>query len=101
MTDRAFDDDVELPEQEGEAAAPAAGPRWKKLAILVGAPVLALALIAGGLFATGVAQKMLGLGAKHEEPAPAPKKAVFYDLPEMLVNLSGGGRKTSFLKLSI
>ena len=30
-----------------------------------------------------------------------PGQAIFYDLPEMLVNLNTGGRKSSFLKIRI
>ncbi|MEX0757957.1 MAG: flagellar basal body-associated FliL family protein, partial [Tistlia sp.] len=38
----------------------------------------------------------------HEEVlAKAPKSTVYYELPEMLVNLSSSGRKTSFLKLTV
>jgi flagellar FliL protein len=107
MTDRAVDDDAEVP-QAAEAEKPA-GSRWKKLALLVGAPLLAFILIGAGLWVTGIGPRMLGMGGGHgevgekaEAPQPGPpKKAVFYDLPDLLVNLNGGGRKTSFLKISI
>ena len=35
--------------------------------------------------------------------APTPKvaRSVFYDLPEMLVNLNAGGRKVSYLKIVV
>jgi flagellar protein FliL len=100
MTDRALDDDVELPEgADPEQAAPARSK--KKLIILAGAGILVLALAGAGLWFSGI---LGGDGhrdeEKHEEAA-APKKAVFYDLPDLLVNLNGGGRKTSFLKISI
>jgi flagellar FliL protein len=98
MTDRAFDDDVEAPPEEG--AAPAPGKSRKKLLVLVGAPVLALLLVGGGLWATG----FLGKGGEHGEKAEAqqpPKETVFHDLPELLVNLNSSGKKTNFLKMSI
>src|SRR3954471_9471346 len=104
MTDRVLDDDVDASgEGDAEAAAATAKPRWKKLALLIGAPVFAFLLIGGGLWATGLAGKLLGGSheAEHAEPAPPPKKAMFYDLPDLLVNLNGGSRKTSFLKISI
>src|SRR5260370_8896917 len=43
------------------------------------------------------------IGAKSEvqEEKAVPKQTVFYDLPELLVNLNGAGRKASFLKMSI
>jgi flagellar FliL protein len=102
MTDRVLDD-AELPEGGAEAALAKGGGK-KKLLILIGAPILALVLIGGGLWATGVMGKLFGGSAEkheaHEAPA-APKKTVFYDLPDLLVNLSGSGRKTSFLKMAV
>src|SRR5207302_632833 len=89
-------------EAGSEGAAAPAGARWKRLALLVGAPVLAFLLIGVGLWATGIAGKLLGgHEAEKTEQAPPPKKAMFYDLPDLLVNLNGGSRKTSFLKISI
>jgi flagellar FliL protein len=39
---------------------------------------------------------------KKEQAAAQPAKpAVFYNLPEMLVNLNTAGRRTSFLKISV
>jgi flagellar FliL protein len=106
MAERALDDNEALDDAaEGDAAKPA-GPRWKKLALLVGAPVLAFVLIGVGLWVTGIGGRLFGGGHEAEktekaEPATPAKKAMFYDLPDLLVNLNGGGRKTSFLKISI
>src|SRR4051794_15841673 len=102
MTDRAFDDDNDAPTIDGSAA-PSRGGK-KKLIILIAAPLLAIALIGGGLWASGLAGKLLGGGHAEEKKAeekPVAKEAVFYDLPELLVNLNSSGRKTSFLKMSI
>lgn len=98
MTDRAFDEDV-----EAAASAVAAAPRWRKPAILVGAPVVALLLIGGGVWVSGLGQKLFGQAEEKQQPAAdaAPKKTVYYDFPDLLVNLNGNGRKTSFLKISI
>ena len=51
------------------------------------------------------------LGGDEEETAAAeeggegepeaPREVVFYDLPEMLVNLNSGGRQSSFLKIQV
>jgi len=103
MTDQAIaEDGVEAPE-EGAAATPA---RFggKKLLLFVAAPVLALLLIAAGLYFTGMLNRFLG-GEKtesHEEKEKAAhKETVFYDLPDLLVNLNGTGKKSSFLKMAI
>lgn len=39
--------------------------------------------------------------AKAEEAAKPPKPMVFYNLPELLVNLNSQGRRASFLKISL
>jgi flagellar FliL protein len=95
MTDRAFDDDVEVPPADGAAPAPAKSR--KKLLILLAAPLLALLLVGGGLWATG----FLGGGHEEKAEAPPPKETVFHELPELLVNLNSSGKKTNFLKMSI
>lgn len=102
MTDHAIADDVaEAPEGEEKAATSRFGR--KKLIIFVAAPVLALLLIGAGLYFTGMLDRFIGSKSEaHEEKPAAPKQTVFYDLPELLVNLNAAGRnKASFLKMSI
>lgn len=88
------------------ADAPAAGRSRKKLILLVATPVLALLLIAAGLYLAGFGH-LLGLGHAHGEgeaahaAAAAPKTPAFFDLPEMLVNITASGRRPGFMKLSI
>jgi flagellar protein FliL len=77
----------------------------KRLILFIALPVLLLAGTAAGLYFSGVAQVLLGTKkeetAKAEAPPPPPKEAVFYDLPDMLVNLNTGGKKSNFLKISV
>ena len=78
----------------------------KKLVLFVIVPVFLL-LCAGG----GAAAYFLGLfggqdevtaeGAAGEAAEAIPKDVVFYDLPEILVNLNTGGRQATYLKMSI
>lgn len=89
----------------------------KKLLLLV---VLPLLLIVGGLagaYFAGLADPLIAMVAGGEEHAEAEASApggeegqpgmpvsaaVFYDLPEMLVDInSAGGRKRTFLKLRV
>jgi flagellar FliL protein len=77
----------------------------KRLLLFIAVPLLLLAGTAGALYFSGIAQVLLG---KHEEaktdappPPPPAKEVVFYDLPDMLVNLNTGGRKTNFLKITV
>jgi flagellar FliL protein len=74
----------------------------KKLIIIIAAPLLLL--IFGG--ASAYLMGFIGAGgedtAAAENQAPKkPEKTVFYDLPELLVNLNSAGRRTNFLKISV
>lgn len=72
----------------------------KVLVLYIALPILAL-LIGGG----ATAYFMGLLGGAHEEAAVEHSgkehKAVFYDLPEILVNLNGAGKKETYLKIRI
>jgi flagellar FliL protein len=90
----------------------------KKMLLLI---VLPLVLVIGGgaaAYFSGLADPLVALitGQKAEEaaaedaPAPATPaegapaaatNAVFYDLPEMLVNINTAGRKRNFLKMRV
>jgi flagellar FliL protein len=102
MTDQAITADQadEAPDQEG--AEPTPGSGRKKLLLFVAAPVLALLLIGAGLYFTGVLNRFIGTKTDaKEEKAATPKATIFYDLPDLLVNLNSAGRKSSFLKMSV
>lgn len=99
MTDRTIDDDAGL--SEADEAPPPAKPSRLKLVILIAGPLAALLVVVGGLWLTGIWPFSKG-GASHAAEVKAPpRQTAFLELPEMLVNLSASGRKTSFLKLSI
>jgi flagellar protein FliL len=100
MTDQAIADDLaESPENEETAAAPRFGR--KKLILCIAAPLLVILLIGAGLYFTGMLNRFIGTKSEAQNEKAAPKQTVFYDLPELLVNLNGNGRKASFLKMSI
>jgi flagellar FliL protein len=98
MSDRTADEAVEVPAQE----TPPPPSRRKGLLIGVGA-LLLLALTGGVLYMFGVVDRVIGhKPAEQEKVAEAPPPpAVFFDLPDLLVNLNTTGRKASFLKLSV
>ena len=99
-----LDEDTAGGDEEGEGGAKKGGK--KKLFIIVG--VVLLLLVGGGAAAyfTGLLDSLFG-GSKSPaavvpgEPGAAGPGAVFYDVPELLVNLNTGGRKSSFLKIRI
>jgi flagellar FliL protein len=95
-------DDDKAAGEGGEDQAPAK----KKLSVVMLALIVAvpLLLIGGGaaayflLFAKS--EDAVAAAAKAEEAKP-PKAMVFYNLPELLVNLNSQGRRSSFLKISL
>lgn len=97
MADEAMDDGMAGGRRRGS----------KKLILLVAFAVLLMVGTAAGLYFSGIASTLLGRGdekteVKVEAPPPPPKVAVFYDdLPDMLVNLNTGSKKSSFLKLHV
>lgn len=87
---------------EGEGAASPSKPRSKLKILLILLPVL-FALAGGGAFAA----KAFGLigwhGEEHAEAAAnaGPPQQLYYDLPEMIVNLSASDKRAQFLKLKV
>jgi flagellar FliL protein len=92
-------------EAEGEAAT--AEPKRRRFAgrtivLFVIAPLLLLVSLGAGAHFSGLTAKVFGGGDSTEHAAAQPAKpAVFYNLPEMLVNLNTAGRRASFLKISV
>jgi len=92
----------EKPEQTGSDEAPPP-KRGKAKLLMIAIPVLLVAVL-GGLWFSGIAPKLLGMGpepkpepqAKSEEPHPQP---IFVELPEMVSNLNASGKRTSFVKV--
>ena len=113
------DEDIEAEDTDGtggEAGGEAPKKKFggKKLILIGGVAVLVLVGAGAGLFFSGI----LGGGDDDEEvvaqaaaemdgeetgarPSDEAREAVFYDLPEMLVNLNTGGRQASFLKIQV
>ena len=75
----------------------------KKIVLFIVLPLLLLGGAAGGLIFAGIIDPF---GTHHEQSSDKPKtvdpsQLVFYDLPELLVNLNGSGRRISFLKMRV
>lgn len=85
----------------------------KKLVLYVVLPILVLAGVGGGLFATGILGGLLGgteeveadAGEEEDPAAAAPAEPVgpgyFYDLPNIIVNLNTGERQQHLLAISV
>lgn len=86
-------------ETEGEVEGGEAPKKRGKRAIVIIAAVVGLLVLVGG----GGAAYFLLFAKKQEvevKPEP-PKVTVFYDLPDILVNLNSTGRQASYLKLKV
>jgi flagellar protein FliL len=100
MAEQTADQDVDI--SAGEAGAASSGGKRKLIIIAAGA--IALLLVTGAvLYFTGIVDKFVGHkeAATEKAAAAAAPVAVFFDLPDLLVNLNTNGRKASFLKLSV
>ncbi|WP_298983940.1 flagellar basal body-associated FliL family protein [uncultured Roseibium sp.] len=88
-------------EDEGENGAESAGGGKKKLFLFggIGLVVLLAAGGAGYYFLMGSSAPMV-MSGDPEAPQAVQKPVVFYDLPEMTVNLATDGR-TTYLKVRI
>lgn len=100
--------------QEGEQSAEEGGLGGKrlsrkKLILFIVLPLMLFIALGAGLYFTGVLDPMLGKKEKageHGEMAEGeahgePGMGHYYDLPDLIVNLSDAGNKQRFLKLSI
>jgi len=111
MADEDVDDELEEAEGSGEGGEDEGEGESKKggklkLIIIVAAILLIIVGGAAAAFFTGLLDPLLGVDEHAEEKAmaegaPGAQQAVFFDLPEMLVNLNTGERKTTFLKIRV
>ncbi len=102
----ADDDELEEEDDEDEDGEESPKSSKKKLIIIVG---VALLVVVGGVAAayfTGLMQPLIDMIGGSPPPAQEGKAAVakepvFYDLPEILVNLNTGTRKATYLKIRV
>lgn len=100
MADQALTQDLGDIEIE---ATPRGGLNGKKLVLFIILPLLLLLGGLGGAYFAGLLDPLLGRSAApvEEEHAPVAPQTVFFDLPQMLVNLNTGGKKNNYLKIAI
>jgi flagellar protein FliL len=88
------------PAEEGEAKEPRRRAlSGKKLVLFVILPLVLLLTIGGGGAYVFLGKKKEEV--KVEEKPDQVKALVYYNLPEILVNLNAAGRRSSFLKMTI
>ncbi len=104
MNDAAVSDDLDLDEEAGdEEGTEAEGKKLsgKKIVLFFVLPAVLLVATGIGLMVSGVFGGGEQTAASEEKVALPPVAAVFFDLPEMLVNLNTTGRRPAFLKMKI
>ena len=100
------DDADEVDDDDGEGAS---GKGSKKKIIIIAGVALFLVIVgSAAAYFTGLLEPLLGGGDAEAVATGEGQRevidagdAVFYDLPELLVNLNTSGRKSTFLKIRI
>ena len=99
----ADDTDQDAPAEEGKRKL-----SGKKLVLLYILPALLLIGAGGGAGAwfflmrpAAVVEASAAEGGAGESKIDEPKELVFYDLPQILVNLNSGGKRNSYLKIAL
>lgn len=87
---------------DGEAPVRARRLPGKKLVLFIALPMLLIGLAGAGVYFSGLADSLIGAEeGEGELLTEAEGPSVYYDIPDMLVNLNSSGRKTGYLKLSV
>ena len=100
------DDGDEVDDDDGEGSS---GKGSKKKIIIIAGVALFLVIVgSAAAYFTGLLEPLLGGGDAEAVATGEGQRevidagdAVFYDLPELLVNLNTSGRKSTFLKIRI
>lgn len=95
----------QLLQENPDALEPPPRRRGPRVLLLAGLPLLLVGAGAGAYFGGALDGWLLprapGGEATAAGAAAEPRAAVFFDLPEQLVNLSASGRRASYLKLQV
>lgn len=98
------EDDEDLDDEDEEDGEEESKKGGKKFILLIG---LILLLVVGGtaaVYFTGMLDPLLAMisGDETEMEEEGPQTdAIFYEVPEILVNLNTGARKATFLKIRL
>lgn len=114
MADDELDEEDDAEENGGEEDGESSSGGKKKLFIIIGLVVFLLIGGAAGAFFTGLLDPLLGVeetaaengegageGGAGDDDEAVSAIPYFFDLPEILVTLNTGGRKSTFLKIGI
>ncbi len=97
------EDEAGADSQDSESSKSGRRIPGKKLVLFIVLPILLLGAAGGGIYASGLLDSLLGL-EEHEEELMVEEElgpSVYYEVPEMLVNLNTSGRRAGYLKISV
>ncbi len=100
---KSSEEDEAQPDNAAELPQPGKKPIPGKMIVLYAGAALLVLLIGGGTAAyfMGMFDSQDEAHADSAKEEEAEQKAVFYDLPEILVNLNSSGKKETYLKIRI
>ncbi len=107
MTDQTTTEEPEVEAgADGEAGEGSARGRripGKKLVLFIVLPFLLIGAAGGGIYASGLLDSLLGIEERDGEIMAEAElgPSVYYEIPEMLVNLNTSGRRVGYLKISV
>lgn len=100
MSEATADESVEeeFTDEDSEQQEPAGKSGRMRILLFAGIAVLLIAGLGAGAYFGG----FLDMFGEHEEaPRPVATNVIFYDLPEMVVNINAGAKKKAFLKIQL
>jgi flagellar FliL protein len=109
MSDQAVASGADVEGQEGDGGAASAKKKWsgKRIVLFIVLPLMVvLGGAAAGVYFTGLfgfgapPQKTAEEQAKEAEQEPV-RTAIFFDVPDILVNLNTANHRASFLKIKV
>ncbi|MFN7709966.1 MAG: flagellar basal body-associated FliL family protein [Holosporales bacterium] len=93
----------ESPETQNPAEEGKEGEGKKKSSKLLLIIIIAVVVLGGGaagfLFLTPMGKKMIGLDHDKKDAEKKPEQIVYYEMPELIVNLTTTGKRTPFLRV--
>jgi flagellar FliL protein len=100
---KAAEDSIDDAEETAIAPAKTPGPARRRLALILAGALVALAALAAGAYASGLLDVLRGPSDAAGDHAEAELAAppVFYALPDLLVSLNTGERRSTFLRVTI
>lgn len=102
MSDQAIGADAENQAEDGTLPPPTRKWSGKRIVLFIVLPLLVvLGGGAAGVYFSGILGSKQPAAEDAKKDSEAQRTAIFFDIPDLLVNLNTSGKRTSFLKLKV